>query len=178
MIIALAGRRIDAANAPAPRFPMASVTAVRHRLRELFVTQGARALVCSAACGSDLLALEVAGELGVRRRIVLPFEPERFRRTSVLDRPGDWGGAFDRVLREVKPEDVVVMPGNAGGVETYTLANEVILNEARALAEEGEQILAVTVWEGAPRGSNDVTAAFSQSARERGLQQVTVLTRV
>ena len=47
-------------------------------------------LVCSAACGADLIALQAAGRVSLRRRIVLPFEPSRFRDSSVVDRPGDW----------------------------------------------------------------------------------------
>ena len=36
-----------------------------------------------------LVALEQAKQLGVRRRIMQPFAPERFRETSVVDRPDD-----------------------------------------------------------------------------------------
>jgi hypothetical protein len=177
MIIALAGRRIDAADASVPRFPLTNADMVRRRVRELFVAQGAKKLVCAAACGADLLALEVAGELGLRRRIVLPFEPGQFRRTSVVDRPGNWGEIFDRVLREVGPADIVVVPDRAADSEMYLMTNDVILDEARALAEAWEQILAVIVWEGTPRGVGDVTAAFAQSARQRALKLVTLLTR-
>jgi hypothetical protein len=176
-VIALAGRRIDAADAPSPRFPLAQVDVVRQRLRELFMARGGKTLVCSAACGSDLLALEVAGELGLRRRIVLPFEAERFRRTSVVDRPGDWGERFDRVLQEVEPEGLVVMSGDKEGSEAYLSANEVILEEALALAGTRERVLAVMVWEGRPRGANDNTEAFARSARERALEVVAVQTR-
>jgi hypothetical protein len=49
-----------------------------------------RMVVASAACGSDLIALDVAGELGLERRVILPFEPNRFAETSVEDRPGEW----------------------------------------------------------------------------------------
>jgi hypothetical protein len=40
--------------------------------------QSADALVCSAACGADLIALEEAERLGIRRCSVLPFSPDRF----------------------------------------------------------------------------------------------------
>src|SRR5689334_16384562 len=97
-IIALAGRRIDTPDTDPPRFPLGGVPLVRRRLAELFRVERATALVCSAACGADLVALEEAERLGIRRRIVLPFPPERFRETSVVDRPGDWGSAFDRLV--------------------------------------------------------------------------------
>jgi hypothetical protein len=63
-VIALAGRRIDAPGADPPRFPLERVSAVRRRLADLLVQEQATALVCSAACGADLAALEAAEQLG------------------------------------------------------------------------------------------------------------------
>ena len=60
MIVALAGRRIDAPGADAERFPLAAVELVRERLHNLLSEKGASTLVCSAACGADLLALAAA----------------------------------------------------------------------------------------------------------------------
>ena len=90
-VVALAGRRIDLPEAQVPRFPLENVQEVGRRICEALYEMHAVALVCSAACGADLVALEQAKQLGLRRRIVLPFAPERFRETSVVDRPGDWG---------------------------------------------------------------------------------------
>jgi hypothetical protein len=67
-VIALAGRRIDAPDAETPRFPLAAVPFVREQLDALFADRGATALVCSAACGADLVALDAATELGLRCR--------------------------------------------------------------------------------------------------------------
>jgi len=97
-VVALAGRRIDAPGADPPRFPPERVPAVRQRLVDMLAAERAAVLVCSAACGADLVALEAAERLGLRRRIVLPFAAERFRTTSVTDRPGDWGPLFDRMI--------------------------------------------------------------------------------
>ena len=67
----------------------------------------AAVLVCSVACGADLVALEAAERLGRRRRIVLPFAAERFRMTSVTDRPGDWGPMFDRMIAAADATDAL-----------------------------------------------------------------------
>jgi hypothetical protein len=57
------------------------------------------------------VALEGAQRLRLRRRTVLPFLPERFRKTSVTDRPGDWAGAFDRLIAAAEATgDLVVLP--------------------------------------------------------------------
>ncbi len=94
MIIALAGRRIDEEGTDTPRFPLENIRFVRERLKTLFEENDAKALVSSAACGADLLALDVAGEPGLRRRIILPSKPEKFRKSSVTDRPRKWGEIF------------------------------------------------------------------------------------
>jgi len=179
MVFALAGRRIDDPSAKSARFPLASLEAVREQLRATLVERGATALVASAANGADLLALGEAGGLGLRRRIILPFERERFRRTSVVDRPGDFGGVFDRVLDEVAERgDVVTIATDGNDDEgAYLAASELILREAVRLAAERHQpAAAIVVWEGQSRGADDLTAAFRADAMERGLAVVEVLT--
>lgn len=168
-VAALAGRRIDAADSATPRFPLEHAEIVRDRLKALLVAEGTDALVCSAACGADLIALDVAGTLGARRRVVLPFAPERFRETSVTDRPGDWGPLFDRIIGEVQGVgDVVVLGLDEGDDATYAAANDAILNEAEALvAEHPTDVVAIIVWEGDSRGEGDLTEAFATSARAR-----------
>jgi hypothetical protein len=179
VVIALAGRRIDAADAPTPRFPLQSVALVEQRLAELFRREAATALVCSAACGADLVALAVAGKARMRRRVVLPFDHETFLTTSVTDRPGAWEGVYRRVLAELEPTgDVITMLGAGRGSEAYAAANETILRLAVLLGREsGTGTLAVLVWEGGPRGGDDMTAAFAEGARQHGLRVAEVLTR-
>src|SRR5256885_749046 len=58
MIIALAGRRIDAPSTSTPTFPLPEVDKVREKLAALFESEGATALASSAACGADLIALD------------------------------------------------------------------------------------------------------------------------
>ena len=177
MIIALAGRRIDAADAASPRFPERSLGKVAADLQQLFRTEGASAIVCSAACGADLVALREAGLLGLRRRIVLPFDAASFRQSSVVDRPGDWGPLFDAVVAGLSAADLVVLDYPPGDDASYAAANTAILDEAEELGRlAGEPVCAVTVWEGRSRGEGDLTEAFGDAARSRGLRVVDVLT--
>jgi len=172
VVIALAGRRVDAPDAATARFPLSNVELVSRRVDELFGRENATALVSSAACGADLLALKVAGARGMRRRIVLPFDRARFRATSVTDRPGDWGPLYDRILAELDPShDVVALEGYSEGAPAYLAVNHVILQDAVGLAARlGPEAMAVLVWEGSPRGSDDTTAAFGQEAQQLGLK--------
>jgi hypothetical protein len=186
-VVALAGRRVDPPDAGTPRFPPGNVGLVRGRLRLFLEDRRAAALVCSAACGADLLALEAAGALGLRRRVVLPFAPGRFRETSVVDRPGDWGPLYDRVVEAARRAgDLVVLEAAGEGAPAYAAANARILEEALALAggavSGGAPVpagaaLAAIVWEGRPRGPDDATQQFAELARGRGLAVEEVLTR-
>src|SRR6266851_3960826 len=166
MVIALAGRRVDAPAAETRRFPPENVEIERARIRDELVSRGANAVVCSAACGSDLLALAEAGGLGIRRRVVLPFERQRFKQSSVIDRPGEWGDLFDRVL------DAVAARG-----DVITLSLEGVSDDAAYLAAaSGDRACALIVWDGDSRGEGDLTEAFSRSGAARGLPVYTVLT--
>ena len=172
MVIALAGRRVDAPDAGTARFPLSNVELIARRLDELFDLEKATALVSSAACGADLVALKVAGARRMRRRIVLPFDRARFRSTSVTDRPGDWGPHYDRILAELDSgHDVLILEGHSEEADAYLAVNRVILQDAVGLAARlSTEAMAVLVWEGTPRGSDDTTAAFGQEAQQLGLR--------
>jgi len=169
MIIALAGRRVDAIHANEPRFPLQNVERVSHGVRALLEEHAATAVVSSAACGADLIGLSEAGKLGLRRRVILPFPREKFRESSVVDRPGKWGELYDRVLDEVESKGDVVVMQTVNDDEAYSAANRVILEEAMELGlQRNESVGATLVWDGVSRGENDYTAEFGAEARKRG----------
>jgi hypothetical protein len=183
MIFALAGRRVDAADAKAARFPKANIDLVKERLDALLKKERPQALVCSAAAGSDLLALELAGELGIRREVVLPFAAPEFRKASVTDRNGTWGARFDQVVSELEPQRRVItlsstIPSAPAMNETaYLAANQAILDRAQAIGRElHEPVCAVVVWNGASRGTDDITEAFQKAAKAAGLEVVEIPT--
>jgi len=170
-VVVLAGRRVDAAEAETPRFPARNLATVEERISELLRESDARVLVCAAACGADILALEAASNLGIRRRVVLPYSRELFRETSVVDRPGDWGVRYDRLLDEIAARgDLVVLGFDHGDNTTYLATNSAIIDEACKVAEQQYEILAVIVWDKESRGEDDVTAAFRSEAVNRGLR--------
>lgn len=165
MIVAIAGRRIDAPGAQPPRFPLARQEQTRSRILAQLKKLGATATVSSAACGADLLALQAARELGIRRRIILPYHEDWFLEDSVTDRPGDWEALYRSLLAEAREAgDLVTLDFPRGSDDAFRAANEAILSEAQRLAREespGDPAAALgglIVWEGAPRGPDDVTA--------------------
>ena len=177
MILAVAGRRIDAAGAAA-RFPPENTQMVGDSLRRLFTTERVKAVVTSAACGVDLLALREAGALGLGRHVVLPFDRAAFRASSVVDRPGDWGPLYDTTMDQVAAAgSVTVLGGTAGDEGAYARANEAILEKAAAVARAtNDDVCALLAWDGTSRGDGDVTEAFGNAARSRGWRVLEVLT--
>ncbi len=182
MIITLVGRRIDAQDATTPRFPLERCARVHEHLLALLSEQRATILVSSAACGADLLALEAAGQLGIRRHVILPFASEHFRAVSVTDRPGEWGALFDQIISEVEAAgNLMLLHENIEDSAAFLRTNQAILNEAQALAEQelasAQNVLAVIVWDGESRGADDLTADFANEARLRGIPVVEIGTQ-
>jgi hypothetical protein len=159
-VVALAGRRIDEPGVATARFPLENVPLVTERMREAFTRLSARSLVCSAACGSDLIALGIAEERAVDAHIVLPFDPARFRATSVIDRPGDWGARYDRAIdlaRKGGRLEIVSAAADRSDDEAYAAASDRILQRALELGGSPAGVVAVAVWEGRPRSDRDFT---------------------
>jgi hypothetical protein len=176
MIITLAGRRVDQGDARETRFPVNNATEVQQQIRAAFMKLNAQALVCAAACGADILALEVAGELGIRRHIVLPYDRLAFRASSVVDCPGDWGGRFDRIISDVEArKDLIVYDYDQDDDATYFATNHDILDNAEEIAQKmGEPLTVLVVWNGEPSGANDVTGHFLEEAKRRGLHVTSI----
>jgi hypothetical protein len=179
-VVALSGRRVDAVGETNPRFPPEHASMVRERIRAALKKTRAQMLICSAACGADLLALEAARDLGMDVRIILPAPRTTFRESSVVDRPGDWGEIFDRQMDLAEREGAVrqIEPVSESNNDDYFKVLDVILDQAAgcatrtrngATAAEPGRVTALVVWDGKSRGEDDVTAAFLQQAHDHSL---------
>jgi hypothetical protein len=180
MVIALGGRRIDAPGADPPRFPAANEGLVSGRLRQTFGELQATVVVCSAACGADLIALEVAGTMKLRRVVVLPWNREKFHRRSVVDCGASWGERYDRVIDEVEANgDLRVLSIKADSDAAFAATNHAILSHASDLARAespGSSPVAVPVWEGWSPDASGFTNEFRSAALELKLVVHEVLT--
>jgi hypothetical protein len=172
-IIVEAGRRVDAPEANVARFPLQNVPKVRKKIQQILTSQKPVAVVCAAACGADLLLLDVAGKMKVPRYILLPSDLETFRESSVTDRPGNWNELYDKALRSSKVEILNLPDGQEGYLET----NLRLLDRALDLAkQEHTNVEALVVWNQESRGLDDVTAHFLQQAKLREMHILEVST--
>ncbi len=178
-IAGLAGRRIDAVDATNKQFPLENVSRVFDSIKALLVREAITTLVCSAACGADLLALRAALDLGIRYKIILPFEPKTFKLLSVIDRPGDWGPLFDLIISGVQmPEDLIILGQDTDKPDAaYSKATQAIIQEVTDISlRTGSAPIAIAVWEGAARIAGDATQEFRELANEAGFREEQVLT--
>ena len=183
MIVAVAGRRIDAPGAQPARFPLKRRTQVRSNIKAALRRMGATTIVSSAACGADLLALDAARALGLRRRIILPYRAEWFLADSVTDRPGRWKFLYETLIAEARASgDLVTLTFPRGSDDAFRAANETILSEAQRLARQeslrnpAAALGGLIIWEGAPRGPEDITAHLKERLEQAGARMEQALT--
>ena len=152
---------------------------VRNDIQRVLVEYGIGTLVCSAACGADIVALEVAVELGLRLVIVLPFERDRFRATSVADRGEAWGARFDALLDEPNSQREVIVLTRAPGSDdaAYAQATKRLITEANQRAPKDNSALAIAVWEGRARAGTDATQDFLDRATSAEMRTRVVISR-
>ena len=101
-VVLFSGHMIDSPDRSEPRFPESSVPEVRQRLVELLSTSDSVIGITSAACGADLVFLDVlADELAGRSEahVVLPFGRAEFRQLSVEPAGEQWTQQFDQVCQ-------------------------------------------------------------------------------
>ena len=180
MIIAFAGRRVDAADSTTQGFPLSNVDGVEQRLRKFFESNDVKGIVSSAACGADLLALKVAMEMNIPRKILLPTDVRQFKSTSVSDRPGEWNQLYDQMVdtREGNMELFELHLYDKEG-SSYKMTNTLILEEALIMSQAFaplEPVVALIAWEGKAKEGNDYTQHFCREATERNIPVQEILT--
>lgn len=183
MIVVLAGRRVDPPNASFTRFPLSMRGVVAKRILAALDELKVTTLVTSAACGSDLLAINAARALSASRRIVLPYREDWFLEDSVTDRPGRWEDLYQQVISEAREAgDLVVLDEKRGSDDAFRAANDAIISEALRLAREenpdkpGDALAGLIVWEGKSRGPDDVTDHMKQRLEKAGATIRAVIT--
>ncbi|HUR10475.1 MAG TPA: hypothetical protein VM012_03860 [Flavitalea sp.] len=176
MIIALAGRRIDPAGQETARFPSKFSGTVKRMLSDIFLSLHASTLICSAADGTDILALEVADELKMELKVILPFHKNKFLQTSVMK---EWHDRFEIIVSKVESANqLVITHYEETDPDVYKKINTDILTSAiecfeykkknglvRVESSLRDGITAVVAWEGKRKWENDITYHFMCEAK-------------
>jgi len=174
MVITIAGRRVDAPGTETARFPLSQVESVKKKLIEFLGKMNVTDIVSSGAAGADLLALEAAGKLNIRRHMILPFNQDKFRDTSVIDRPGEWGQIYDNIVADLlKSNLLIVLNYQKGEDQVYEKTNIAMLDYVKTISEKkspADIVLALIIWDGKPKNDKDTTYHFMLEAKKRNFE--------
>jgi hypothetical protein len=174
VIIAYAGVQADEADRPVPRLPVAEEAGLAARLRGLLAALTPRLVVGALASGSDLLIVEQARLEACDIRILLPFDAETFKRTSVTPRGRRWEVRYDRLLADLGGR-VQVADLDPDADESFYEHNSAMLDYAVELARPDEQILGLVVRP-AETDAGTVSDDFANRAARAGITVLDVLT--
>jgi hypothetical protein len=176
VLLAHAGNRIDAEDRAEPRFPIAQVGIVTAVIARTLRDLRPSAVVSAAANGADLIVLAEAQRLRIATHVVLPLPADEFLETSVAAHHPMWVEHYRRVLdtATTSPGSTVDTLDLASDPDWYLIANASILERARAVAFDGEAIIAMTVRP--TEGETPPSAAdeFARLASELGLTVLTL----
>ena len=152
-VLVFTGNMIDRLDRPVPRFPATGEAGVRAALREHIAALKPSAAYGSAACGVDIICLELAREFGAETHIVLPFPPEEFRPVSVDFAGGDWGVRFDRVLAAAHSVTIASDHRASQSAATWEYANLVFTGMGRLRAQAlGTEMRGLVAWDPSAAG--------------------------
>jgi class 3 adenylate cyclase/tetratricopeptide (TPR) repeat protein len=167
-VVVCAGHMIDRPGRTPPRFPAHLEAAVRAALRARLETHGAGIGYSSAACGTDIIFLEVMHELGGETNVVLPYNREQFIEDSVDVVPG-WRERFEVVLE--RATSVVVASEQKIGVGglSYEYCNLLIEGLGGIHAEQLEtELVPLAIWDGRAGDGPGGTASYVAQWRASG----------
>jgi hypothetical protein len=163
------GHMIDAPGRIPPRFPPEmehrAADAIRAQVRSALRASGGSLVgFASGARGGDILFHEVCLAERVPTHLVLPFEPQRFLKRSVLGaRTGDWGKRFKSLWRRLSQTHRHVLEGE--GPDPFGACNDAMFMMAQ---EQGESVELLALWDGAGAAKPGGTAAFAERVRKSG----------
>lgn len=169
-VLVFTGHMVDRPERSAARFPAAIEAGVREAIRSRLAALQPLAVYGSAACGADLLCLEVARELGAETHIVLPFPPAAFRRASVDFAGGDWGDRFERALAGADSVTIASDHQASGSVATFEYANLILTGMGALRAQLLQtELRALAVWDPSAPGLSGGAAALTALWQAQGL---------
>lgn len=161
-VVVFAGHMIDRPGRVERRFPPELEPAARCALGAHLAKLDAGFGYASAACGADLLFLEVMGARSCETTVVLPYNARDFAEDSVGP---TWQGRFEAALRAAT-QVVVASEHRVGpGTATYAYASDLAHGLACIRAAQlGARFMPLALWDGktgdGPGGTASIVARW------------------
>ncbi|MBV9191197.1 MAG: hypothetical protein JO292_11840 [Betaproteobacteria bacterium] len=169
-VVVFTGHMMERPGQRMPLFPGYLEAGVHATISDRLARIAPLAVYGSAACGVDLLCLEVAHRLGAETHIVLPFPAAEFRAVSVDFAGGDWGVRFERALDAA--DSVTIASGHYArdSSASFEYANLMFTGMGRLRAETLDAPLrALAVWDRAAAGEPGGSASLVRFWEAQGL---------
>jgi hypothetical protein len=178
MIIVYGGCQADEPGRVTPRLPSDAADEVFGRIRGLLQSLAPTCVVGALASGADILFARAALEEGIPLKVLLPFDAETFRKSSVEPAGQPWIGDYDRIItttgkyKGTDKDRVTVADGRLepADADVYHKHNSALLDHAAALARPGgERVWLLSVRPKPDPLSPTVTDDLMSRANERGM---------
>ena len=169
-IIAFTGHMIDSPGRKVPRFPPALEERVKDAIRSALDDSNPGIGYSSAACGSDILFLELMQERKAETNVVLPFELDDFLKISVNFAGEHWKDRAQTVLGRCSQRVQATEGKYLGDDLLFDYANHVIMGKAllRSSMLETDPVL-LAVWEPSSKAATGGTSDFVQTWESKDL---------
>lgn len=171
LVLLFAGHMVDMPGRPEPRFPPCmeglAADAIKAALHKA-IDRTAEPLVAvsSSARGGDILFLEACRQVGIENRIVIPFGPREFVRTSVEGpETGRWTERFWQQWSATPADHREVLSDASDPDGPYAACNRRIIAIAKLL---GGAIHLIALWNGATGDGPGGTGYLVERVREAG----------
>lgn len=164
-IAAFVGHMIDRHDRSYPRFPYYVEQQVKTALSSAIRTLNIKIGYTSVACGSDILFCESLLEAGGELNIILAFDQEEFKETSIRYAGDGWEERFDMLIGKY-PVNYLTHERYEGTDELFALQSRIILGSAlhrAALLQTKPHLLSVlseTDMTRKPGGTRDTIALW------------------
>lgn len=177
-LVVFTGHGIDAPGA-AKRFPAAAeglarslIKAALEKLQQAQPAGEQLVMLASAAPGADILAHEVAKELGVERRLCLPLPADVVSRQA-FNHLDDWRSRFLAIVREHEGKQLQLSESEAlprwlqgRDITPWGRGNRWVLRTAQTWGAARVTLLAL--WDGVNTGRDGGTSQMVKLARDIG----------
>lgn len=170
-VAAFVGHMIDRYDRVTPRFPFYIEDQIKNALASAIRTLNIKIGYTSVACGSDILFCEALIEAGGELNIILAFDKEEFRETSIRFAGKVWEERFHRLI-EKYPVTYLTHEKYEGTDELFALQSRMILGSAlhrASLLQATPQLISVLSETDLTRksgGTRDTVALWPDRSRQ------------
>ena len=169
-VVVSSGHMFDKLNRPQPRFPHELEARTRREIDAKLSELGAQVGFCSLACGADMIFAEAILARGGDINIVLPFEKEIFKQSSVEIVPGlNLASRFENILENAATVTILSELGASEDGAVYEYCNQALIGLALLRGQFlGIDVVPLAVWDGRSGDGRGGTHSFVEYWERRG----------